>query len=238
MKKNIKKIVTAVAAAAMIMQCAPVYALQVEEMLVLGGDDNKTKAETELKEESSETEEKIVCSAWAEGEVKKALEIGIVPDEIKDDYTKKITRGEFCKLAVNTYVKKTGNEIEKDIESPFSDVNDVYISNASKLNIVSGIGDGLFAPDKEITRQEAAVMLVNLANAAGIETGKAEESEKFADEDNFAAWANEKIYTIASTKTADGGFVMKGTGGGKFSPLDNYTREQAAATMVRLYGND
>ena len=172
MKKNIKKIVTAVTAAVMIMQCAPVYALQVEDVLVLGGDDNETVTEEQKSEDTAE--ENIVCSTWAENEVKKALEIGIVPDEIKDDYTKKITRGEFCKLAVNTYIKKTGNEIEKDIESPFSDADDVYISNAAKLNIVSGIGDGLFAPDKEITRQEAAVMLVNLANAAGIETGNSQ----------------------------------------------------------------
>ncbi|MBR1737332.1 MAG: hypothetical protein IJ736_10015, partial [Firmicutes bacterium] len=129
MKKNIKKIVTAVTAAVMIMQCAPVYALQVEDVLVLGGDDNETVTEEQKSEDTAE--ENIVCSTWAENEVKKALEIGIVPDEIKDDYTKKITRGEFCKLAVNTYVKKTENDIYKEIESPFSDVNDIYISNAA-----------------------------------------------------------------------------------------------------------
>lgn len=84
---------------------------------------------------------------------------------MQSNYTEKVTRQEFCQLAVQTYIVKTKNII---------------------------------------------------------------------DENYFAGWAKNAIYSVAAIKSGDT-YVMTGTGNGKFSPEMNYTREQAIATMWRLF---
>lgn len=172
-------------------------------------------------------------SNWAEDSVNKSIELNLVPDNLQFKYTNKITRQEFCQLAVQTYVAKTGNEINMNVESPFSDVDDIYITTAYNLKIVSGVGNNKFAPENYITRQEAAVMINNLATILNIDKNKPQ-TKKFVDESYFAKWAKTAIYSVAGIKSGDT-YVMTGTGNGKFSPWMNYTREQAIATMLRLY---
>lgn len=170
-------------------------------------------------------------SSWAEETVNNAIAIGIVPESLQSLYNKNITRLEFCMLAMRAYEVKTGISITKDQTTPFDDVSDDYVTAAYNMGIVAGVEYRKFAPDNSITRQEAAVMLNNLADVLGIENS--ESIERFADESFFAQWAIEEIYNIASIKSGDT-YVMAGTGEGKFSPWMNYTREQAIVTVYRL----
>ena len=138
-------------------------------------------------------------SNWAEDSINKSIELNLVPDNLKSKYTNKITRQEFCQLAVQTYVAKTGNEINMNVESPFSDVDDIYITTAYNLKIVSGVGNNKFAPENYITRQEAAVMINNLATILNIDKNKPQ-TKKFVDESYFAKWAKTAIYSVAGKK--------------------------------------
>ncbi len=56
----------------------------------------------------------------------------------------------------------------------------------------------------------------------------------FTDKGYFADWAKESIVRITSAPIGGNMAIMTGTGGGKFSPWFNYSREQAIATMVRI----
>lgn len=185
------------------------------------------------KPDDIKTVSNTLCSQWAEESIKNSIECGLVPKNLQSDYTSKITRREFCYLAVQTYIIKTGNKINMSVKTPFSDVDDVYITTAYNLKIVLGVGNDKFAPDNYITRQEAAVMLNNLASVLNIDNS-IPQFEKFVDERYFADWAKSDIYSVSGIKSGDT-FVMAGTGNGKFSPLMNYTREQAIVTMWRLY---
>ncbi len=167
------------------------------------------------------------ASPWAKESIEKAIAEGIVPEELQSDYTKNITRQEFCKLAVMTYSAKMGYTVNINTENPFTDVSDNYVTAAYELKIAAGKGNNKFVPNDSITRQEAAVMLGNLARIMG--TANIYNTDKFADESSFADWARESIYYVSS---AD---IMTGTGNNNFSPLSNYTREQAIATMYHLY---
>ncbi len=171
-------------------------------------------------------------SEWAKTTVDNAVKLNIVPEELQYEYTDKITRREYCRLAAKTYAVIKNTEIPTD-ETPFTDVDDPYVTFAYRHKIVAGVGNDMFAPDKYITRQEAAVMLVNLANMLEIPTDGIQ-TEKYADENEFAQWAYESIYKISAVKGSDG-YIMAGVGEDKFSPLSNYTREQAIATLYRLY---
>ncbi len=170
------------------------------------------------------------ASDWAKETIEKAIALGIVPEKLQSQYIKKINRDEFCQLAVNTYTAVTGMKYTAD-KSYFRDTDAEYINAAYELHIVNGVGNNMFAPDKNITRQEAAVMLNNLAKLLNIKG--TENIEGFVDESYFADWAKSSIYSVAAMKSGDT-YVMAGTGDGKFSPWMNYTREQAIATMQRL----
>ncbi|MBR1737970.1 MAG: S-layer homology domain-containing protein [Firmicutes bacterium] len=184
-------------------------------------------------------------SGWAKESVMIAMAKRFIPEEIQNDYKEDITRGEFCRLAVRTYMATDINRVKVDNindyinvnelqtdKSMFNDTNDEYILLANRLGIVSGRGEGIFAPNDRITRQEAAVMLVNMAKALNMNVS-AKETE-FTDNNYFADWAKNEIYTVSNIKDKNGLAVMSGTGDGKFSPWMNYSREQAIATMLRL----
>lgn len=194
-------------------------------------------------EDSRSTDKKnydINCSKWAEEEIINAIENNIVPPELQENYTDKITRGDFCKLAVYTILAYENTSPEEyfahsDKEfnyisghKKFTDTGDDYIKFAVDIGVASGISENQFAPCSYITRQEAAVMVSNTANILGIESNY-DTSNKFIDESYFADWAKESIYRVSDIN------VMSGTEPDKFSPWMNYTREQAIATMWRLY---
>ena len=116
--------------------------------------------------------------------------------------------------------------------TPFSDVNENkdlrFIERAYYLGIVNGIGETDFNPDGEITRQEAAAMLMRVyKNYAKTEQTAAD--FKFADDSDIADWAKEDVYSINSLG------IMQGVGENTFAPLDGYTVEQSVATFWRLY---
>ena len=56
----------------------------------------------------------------------------------------------------------------------------------------------------------------------------------FVDKDEISAWALESVNAI-STISGAGRPIMQGTGNNCFSPKNSYTREQAIATVYRLY---
>ncbi len=185
----------------------------------------------------------IQCSDWAKDSIIYGEWSEIIPNEINSDFAKNITRGEFCKLAVQTFLKSKGDwEIddyckiyEIDLSSnPFNDTTDKSIILANKLGIVSGKGNDKFVPDDTITRQEAAVMIVNMAKSLNY-TLNADKNTKFADDSYFADWAKDSIYKVITFKGSSDVPVMAGTGENKFSPWYNYSREQAISTMVRIY---
>ena len=179
------------------------------------------------------------CDSWAANEIQSAIDANIVPDSLRGSYREKITRLEFCRLAAQTYFVKSGGGYiwqgeNENPTSPFVDVNDPDVSRAYNLGIVSGRGEGRFAPDELITRQEAAVMLCNLAKVLEVDH-TVETVQPYIDEGYFADWAKESIYRISGIKADSGLAIMTGTGEGKFSPWFNYQRQQAIATMIRLY---
>lgn len=184
-------------------------------------------------------------SSWAAGEVREAAALNIVPDSLQDQYTIPITRAEFCELIIRLVTVKQDKSVaavlsanNKKIINAFKDTDDYNISAAYTLGIVNGVGDKLFAPNLEITRQEAAVMLVRAAKLLG-EVPAAAVTKAFDDDDKIASWAKESVNAAAfalkdlTNNTA----LMSGTGKNMFSPLGTYTREQAIITAKRLFNS-
>ncbi len=182
----------------------------------------------------------IGTSNWAKSKVQDALVFGVVPENLQGDYKANITREEFCQLAIQTLItynelnRNYANDIDVELltaESKFTDTDSKYVALAYDLGIVKGRSDTTFAPNEEITRQEAAVMLTNLASLMDLKLNV--NTAKYIDESYFASWANDSIRKI-SGKASNGQVIMGGTETNKFSPLLKYSREQAIVTMMRM----
>ena len=189
------------------------------------------------------------ASDWAQQEIDEAIELRLVPDELQDNYTENITRAEFAQLAVIFSATANGyNNVNKYVnaylmenddasyrEDTFSDSDDFYVNCAATLNIVSGRGDGTFDPEGSITRQEAAVMLMNTYNTYAKDkthtSTLATFDAAFSDFGQIASWAKESAQYMCEWG------VMTGVGQNQYAPFGSYTREQAIATFLRLYSH-
>lgn len=173
-------------------------------------------------------------SSWAKSAVDTARNAGIVPEQVDQAYTQSITRADFCALAAAVYRtwEKSGNvkSVDKATVS-FSDTKDEDVLLCASLGVVNGVGNGKFAPQQQLTRQQAASMLHRLGNLRK----KAKDSVKdrmphvFADGADIQAWARSDVYWAYNSG------VMNGVSGNRFAPNNSYTYEQSIATMLRLY---
>lgn len=164
-------------------------------------------------------------SGWAEESVRAAIAAGLVPEALQSKYTTATTRAEFCALAVALYETVTGTEITG--RATFSDTSDVNVEKMAFLGVVSGVGSNKFAPDRALTREQAATMLAQLSSAIG--KPLTAQSPTFADSAVISSWA---INGVGQVQSAG---IMSGTNNNNFSPRSQYTREQSISTIVRLY---
>ena len=181
------------------------------------------------------------ASDWAVAEIVNAILLDLLPRDLVYDLQADITRAEFCRTAVQTLMAQVGHaenlaqfisDFEIDLShEPFTDTSDQYIKIAYALGVVTGLGDGRFAPDNPITRQEAAVMLSRAAAVIEPDLFFVNNPTDFADASYFADWAREGIGFVSANN------IMRGIGDNRFDPHGHYTREQSFVTMLRLFNS-
>ena len=183
----------------------------------------------------------ITTSNWAKPDMRTAINRDLVPSYLLNlDFTKPITRAQFCALVVQTYESITGETLDDskydgDRYTVFDGhivFDDIYnnalwqdIEKAYSLGVINGYGNYKFCPDNTITRAEAATILNRLAEKLGIQTTVA----KMYFTDVPVNWASESIARVYSIG------VMKGDSATTFNPKGSYTAEQSVVTMVRIY---
>jgi hypothetical protein len=164
-------------------------------------------------------------STWAETEVNAALAAKLVPLALQSKYTQATTRAEFCALAVALYETATGKTLTDRVS--FDDTTDANVEKAAAIAVVNGVGGNNFAPDAELTLEQAATMLSRLADAIGKPLTKT--AATFADNGSVSSWAMEGVGQVQAAG------VMGGVGDNTFAPQNPYTREQSIMTILRLY---
>lgn len=190
-------------------------------------------------------------SSWAQENVNRADEIqitGDLADYFGDTYYRNnITRGEFASMIVNT-IKAAAN-VDTDAIAEKAHVNnevnfhDVYyydyvgpeIYAAASMGIVNGVGDGEFAPDNYITRQEIAVMFYRALKYLEQNTGKkyvtgiSTDISAYSDRGKVASWAADGVGALVNLK------IINGITATEISPVTNTTTEQAITLAMRVY---
>ena len=175
-------------------------------------------------------------SGWAVSEYRAANEAGLVSySVVSHDMKDNITRQEFCELAVNLYKKLSHDTdlIEPEV-SPFSDTDNLAVAQAYCYGIVSGTGDGRFTPDRLVTREEMAKMLISTLTASESEFELSDGTDTWII-DNFKDGGEVSEWAKASVITSLNYSLMNGVDDANFDPLNSTTREQAIACVNRSY---
>jgi len=165
-----------------------------------------------------------LISEWAYASIAEAVQNGFVKGSNgKINPKSSVTRAEFASI-ISQVLKLT--KAAKPAAS-FADVKpgDWYyeaVHAAYKAGIVTGY-EGRFHPDKPISREEMAVMIVR-----ALKLGESKGQAQPADAKDISEWAKPAVQAV----TASG--LMAGSNG-KFSPRDKVTREMAIVVAVRAY---
>ncbi|MDR2357806.1 MAG: S-layer homology domain-containing protein, partial [Oscillospiraceae bacterium] len=102
-----------------------------------------------------------------------------------------------------------------------------YIAWAAERGIVNGIGEGKFAPDAPVTRQEAATFLARYAEFLGLAPSDAGEVS-FSDASEIGDWALDGVDWAAKRG------LIQGRPGNIFDPKKDITRGEIAAILHRF----
>lgn len=141
----------------------------------------------------------------------------------------KLTRGQFLVMLMRAYDIKADENTKDNFADAGSKYYTAYLAAAKRLGISNGVGNNLFAPDKEITRQEMFSLIYNTLKQKGkLPTGAAEKKlTQYRDADSIAAWAKDAMTLFVSTGTINGS-------NGLLKPDDTATRAELAQVLFKL----
>lgn len=136
-------------------------------------------------------------------------------------------------MLITVLGRMAGADVSTYTVSSFSDVAKgtyylPYIEWAYKMGIVKGIGDGMFAPERAVTREELAIILQNYAKATGYILPVTCVGIDFTDSAVIP-----KVYKEAVRAVQQAG-IMEGDLNNCFNPKASVTRAEVA-TMLHRY---
>ena len=174
-------------------------------VVLLVGEQNVMTEDTVPTKPASPFGENATISDWAITETSEAYDLSLITVELykNANYKRNITRGEFahvmaqvliqCGADYDAYVKGLGS----NPTFKFSDTNgDLEIEFVSSCGVINGMSETEFAPQNELTREQAAAMLTRTVNFLGTKP-IIESVTAFVDESEFSDWAKDSIYTVA-----------------------------------------
>ena len=174
---------------------------------------------------------KDIAGHWAKGDIEFVASRGLFSEtsETKFSPNTAMTRGMF----VTALGRLANADVSGYAKSSFSDVKGDayymgYIEWASKNNIVNGVGNGKFAPDQSITREQMAVIMSNYAKTIGYTLPKVHVENIFADNGKISTYAKEAVKQMQMAG------VISGKNGNLYDPQGKATRAEVSAVLRRF----
>lgn len=158
--------------------------------------------------------------------VEHGLFVGVSETRFAPDDT--INRGMMA-----TVLHRFAGEPEVAYSPVFSDVADGKwytpgVIWAADSTVVSGMGDGTYCPNNELTYQQVAVMFYNYANWAGIDTALRADLSVIAGGSSVAGWAKEQMSWVVASG------IMVTDEGGNLTPTLSASRANVAIMLQRF----
>jgi hypothetical protein len=168
---------------------------------------------------------------WASMQINYLAARGIINGTSSTTYSPElnITRADFTLLIVRAL------SLTATVDSNFSDVltSDYFYTGvgiAKKLGLVNGLGNNMFNPRSQITRQEMFVLIARAMRYSGklVGTGTIGNLTSFTDRNDIASYAIGDIAALYLNGMVAGTNNM-------ILPLANATRAEAAVLIYRMY---
>lgn len=172
-------------------------------------------------------------SSWAQSDVNLALNDNLLDAALLgSDYTKNITRLQFCSVAVRLAEELTGKSISPAPAGTFTDTTSAYALKAYAAGITTGVTATAFDPNGTLTRAQMAAFLYRTLryvekNSDYSYTSYTSKLSSYKDSAQIQGWAKE---SMAFMNALD---LVKGTTSTTLSPNGTCTIEQAVAVAER-----
>ncbi|WP_068777357.1 Ig-like domain-containing protein [Paenibacillus sp. FJAT-26967] len=171
---------------------------------------------------------------WAEHEVRKAADCGIVNGFEDGTFqpSEPVTRAQFVVMLARAYGDAYAQQAASGVRHNFADQPSIPgwaaqdIAMASQSGIISGYEDGTFRPDAPVTRAEMITMAARAAKLLPVSAGQLQ--ALYADADTIPDWAGG--YIAAAQQR---GFIQ-GRDHRTFAPLAPTTRAEAVVVLLRI----
>ena len=202
-------------------------ALQMRETLALSSTEDQAGMFTLRLRNTAKT------STWAQSDVNFALNDNLLDLELLgNDYTKNISRLQFCSVVVRLAEEMTGKTITPAAANTFTDTSSPYVLKAYAAGITSGTSETTFSPDATLNRQQMATFLYRTLryiekNSDYKYTSYTSKLANYADNAQLESWA---VESMAFMNALD---LIKGTSDTTLSPNNKCTIEQAIAVAER-----
>ena len=172
-------------------------------------------------------------STWAQSDVNLALNDNLLDTSLLgSDYTKSISRLQFCSVAVRLAETLTGKSISPAAASTFTDTSSAYALKAYAAGITTGVTATTFDPNGTLTRAQMAAFLYRTLryvekNSDYSYTSYTSKLSSYKDNAQIQGWAKE---SMAFMNALD---LIKGTTDTTLSPNGTCTIEQAVVVAER-----
>lgn len=199
-------------------------------------EEGKTTEDTD-KEEDKDDEETtelnftdVKESDWFYKGVAYVVDKGVMSgvSENQFDPSGKLTRAMLVQMLYNMESRPACDAENAFIDVPVGQWYTDAVIWANDEKIVSGMGDGLFAPNMEITREQMVVMLYNYAKYKGYDVTASADLSKFADNASVSTWAQPAMQWAV----AEG--YISGVGDNQLAPQGTATRAEIASVIMRF----
>ncbi|MBQ3593615.1 MAG: S-layer homology domain-containing protein, partial [Clostridia bacterium] len=142
--------------------------------------------------------------------------------------------GKMTRAMLVTVIGRIAKADVSQAKSDFADVEDGvwyagYVAWAAENGIVTGVGEGKFAPNDNITREQIAAILMRYAKYKGIDVS-VDSTEKY---DSMKDTDKVSEYAVEALKWATANSVINGAKGG-INPKGNATRAEVAQMIMNF----
>lgn len=201
-------------------------------------EEGKTTEDTDKEEDKDdETTENtdlnftdVSSSDWFFKGVEYVVDKGIMSgvSENQFDPSGKLTRAMLVQMLYNMESRPACDAENAFIDVPVGQWYTDAVIWANDAKIVSGMGEGLFAPNMEITREQMVAMLYNYAKYKGYDVTASADLSTFADNASVSAWAQPAMQWAV----AEG--YISGMGDNQLAPQGTATRAEIASVIMRF----
>lgn len=166
-----------------------------------------------------------ITGGWYEADIRELDKRGIMVGDGKGSYwpERLVTRGEFANLVSRSLQLPEGKSNFKDLSTAHPSLVD-GINRAASAGIISGRGNGVFAPNDTIKRDEAVIMIDRALQYKNIKGNLV--PLPFTDQNlAYDKQAVQRVYGLG---------IVKGNENNEFMPKGSATRGESAAFINRM----